>query len=463
MSDLAVVAMALVTWWAALGAWAVPRWLGVAVVLAGLGLRRPVVLVVGAGLLAAGLAAVALDGLHLDRGGDVRGWATLADDPRDAFGAVRVEVRLDGRHYDAWARGGPAAALRPRLAGEQVRLSARAVALHGDVAAWSAWRHVGARLDVTMVDGWRPGSPASRAANRVRQHLGAAVRPLDDERRSLVLGVAVGDDRGQPEDMTESFRAAGLSHLLAVSGQNVAFVLILAGPLLRRVPITPRWLVTAVVLALFAVLTRFEPSVLRAVAMAALAATSLAVGRPLSRLRLLGLAVTGLVLVDPLLVRSIGFRLSVGATLGILLLAQPLARRLPGPRVVGELVAVTVAAQVGVAPVALVAFGSLPLASIPANLLAVPTAGLLSAWGLSALVVGGAAGGAVAALVRWPAALAASWIGGVASAAAQLPLGRVTPRWALVLLAAVLAWRATAWVASHRDRRPPTRPGSATP
>jgi competence protein ComEC len=69
------------------------------------------------------------------------------------------------------------------------------------------------------------------------------------------------------------------------------------------------------------------------------------------------LAVAGMVLIDPLLVWSVGWWLSVGATFGIALLASPLAARLPGPRALAQALAVTVAAQVGVAPVAVTAFG----------------------------------------------------------------------------------------------------------
>ena len=91
----------------------------------------------------------------------------------------------------------------------------------------------------------------------------------------------------------------------------------------------------------FAAVTRFEPSVLRAVAMAAIATTATFVARPASTLRVLALAVTALLLVDPLLVWSVGFGLSVGASLGIVLLARPLAARLRGPRVLIEPLAVT--------------------------------------------------------------------------------------------------------------------------
>ena len=67
-------------------------------------------------------------------------------------------------------------------------------------------------------------------------------------------------------------------------------------------------------IAWFVVITRFEPSILRTGVMAGLSATAFMTGRERSPSRILALAVTGLLLVDPLLLWSIGFWLSVGAT-----------------------------------------------------------------------------------------------------------------------------------------------------
>src|SRR5262249_58586162 len=110
--------------------------------------------------------------------------------------------------------------------------------------------------------------------------------------------------------------------------------------------------VTVGLIGWFALLTRFEPSVVRAAAMAAIAATATVLGRPASTVRLLSLAVAVMVLIDPLLVWSVGWWLSVGATGGIAVLATPLAVRLPGPRPLAQTLAITAAAPGGGAPVA---------------------------------------------------------------------------------------------------------------
>ena len=218
------------------------------------------------------------------------------------------------------------------------------------------------------VEGWRSGEAPSRVANGLRRILVAGTESMSDRQRALYTGLVIGDDRAQPADLADDFLGAGLTHLLAVSGQNVAFALAMVGPVLRRLRLWPRLFVTLGVIGLFGIMTRFEPSVLRASAMAALAALVVTVGHPTARVRVIALAVVTLLVVDPLLVQAVGFRLSVAAATGIVVLAPSIERVLPGPRVFREALGVTLAAQLGVAPILLSAFGPIPVASLPAKL-----------------------------------------------------------------------------------------------
>ncbi|MGD9798118.1 MAG: ComEC/Rec2 family competence protein [Acidimicrobiia bacterium] len=457
MTDVMVVVLAVAVWAGAWWAAPVPVW--PAALAAGLCLlsARPLGLVVAAALLAAGLASTAWAGLSPPRPAPLAGWATLVRAPEAVPGGVRVEVRLGGRHLDAWARGPAGAELAHRAPGQRGELAGSVRPLGPMARRHLAPRHVAGRLEVAEVGGWRPAPPAHRVANRIRRVLERGARPLEPDDRSLLLGVVLGDDADRSPTLDERFRAAGLSHLLAVSGQNVAFVLALAGPLLRRLGLRSRWAVTLALLAFFALLTGWEPSVVRAGAMAAIACTSWAAGRPASSLRLLALAVAASVLLDPLLVRSVGFQLSVGATLGIALLARPLASRLRGPAWLREVVAVTLAAQVGVLPVAVPVFGGVPVASLPANVLAAPVAAPLTTWGLVAGLLAGRLGPPADRLLHRPTAVLTGWLDGVAGWAAGLPLGTVGARTAAgigagaVLLASLRwSWR---WVRTGSTSR----------
>jgi ComEC/Rec2-related protein len=315
-------------------------------------------------------------------------------------------------------------ALEARLAGEVVRVRGRVQPVARQ-EPWLVARHIGGRLTVLVVEGWRPGDPSARVANGLRRTLAAGADPMNERQRALFTGLVIGDDRHQPVDLADDFLGAGLTHLLAVSGQNVAFVLALTGPLLRRLRLWPRLLCTLGVISLFGVMTRFEPSVLRASVMAGLAATVAMAGQPTARARIIGLAVTGLLLADPLLVRSAGFQLSVCAATAIVVLAPRLTPVLPGPASVREALGVTLAAQLGVAPVLLLTFGPVPVASLPANLLAVPVAGLVMVWGLTVGMLAGIAPEPWAGILHVPTRLALTWLELVADRAARAPLGEL--------------------------------------
>lgn len=406
---------------------------------AGVALRRLTVVAVAVAVGTSALAAASWSGLHPPVIGNWSGVATLAGDPQQLGTAVRVDLEIEGKLVEAWARGRAAGALRPLLSGERVTVDGTVRALDGETVRRLARRHVGGRMSVAsaaLLDG---GHVLDRAANRFRRSLVAGAASLSDTGRSLFTGFVIGDNRGQPAEVVHDFRASGLTHLLVVSGQNVAFVLGLAAPALRRLPagrfgLSGRLAGAVAVLAVFGTITRWDSSVLRAVGMAVVALVATTVGRPATARRTLALAVTVLVVVDPLLVHSLGFTLSVGASAGLVLLAGPLARAIPGPRALASALATTVAAQAGVTPLLVTVFGGVPVAGIAANLLAVPVAGPLMTWGLTAGSVAGAVGGRVAEVLHVPTAAAVGWEAAVARAGAALPLG--TLRWPQAVVAA---------------------------
>lgn len=259
----------------------------------------------------------------------------------------------------------------------------------------------------------------ARASNRVRATIERAADSLPAPYGSLYRGLVIGDDRDQPREMIDRFRASGLSHLTAVSGQNVAFVLAACGPLLVRLRPLARWATTLGLITWFVALTRFEPSILRAGVMAGLSATAYLTGRERQPVRILALAVLGLVLVDPLLVWSIGFWLSVGATAGVCTLGPWLAARLSALGPLALPLGITLGAQVGVVLPSVLVFGRLPLVSVPANLLAVPVAGFVMLYGLPAGLVAGWIP-PLAPLLMFPARIGTRWVDTVAMLGVRL-------------------------------------------
>jgi competence protein ComEC len=232
--------------------------------------------------------------------------------------------------------------------------------------------------------------------------------------------------------------------LLAVSGANVAFVLALVGPLLRRLPTAGRFVAGVLVVVVFAAMTRFEPSVLRASAMALIVMTARASGRPVAALRSLCYAVVVLLLVDPFLLHSVGFQLSASACAGIALLARPIERRMPGPEWMRAVLAVTIGAQVGVAPVLLAVFGSVEWIAPAANLLAVPAAEPITVLAIPIAAVGSIVP-FLARLAFVPVVALLWWTREVAHLSARAP--------ALVAAAALVLVIGATWYARRAARR----------
>jgi competence protein ComEC len=377
-------------------------------------------------LLGAARSAASWSALTPDRVGPFDGWGTVVEEPRRFSGATRLLVELDGERFEAWIRGraGPLRAAEWR-AGDRVRLAGERAPVDPDRVRRVAWQHVVGELDVEWLGDAIPGGRMATASNRVRTLVERGAAALRTDHAALARGLVIGDDRDQPAAMVERFRSSGLSHLMAVSGQNVAFVVAAAGPVLRRAPPFARWMLTLLLIGWFVLITRAEPSVLRAGLMAALAATAFALGKRHEPARMLAVAITLLVLIDPLLVWAVGFWLSVGATFGVTAIGPWLVPRL---RPLGRLaapVAITLGAQAGVALPSLVVFGRLSLVGTIANLVAVPVAGLVMLYGLPACIVAGAVP-VLATVLMAPVGVGVRWIDTVAVVGAAAEPG---PPW----------------------------------
>lgn len=346
--------------------------------------------------------------------GDYTGWAELVADPAPFGQGLRVTFEIEGERFDAWVYGGQRRKLTDRQAGEYVWVQGRRTELASG-ARRAAIRHVVGRFTPTVIADAVDGSALNQASNRVRRSLrrvAESTMAVDDA--ALFTGLVIGDDARQRPETIDAFRGSGMSHLTAVSGQNVAFVLAAALPLLRRLRPWWRWVATVGLVAWFMALTRFEPSVLRAGVMAMLAATAFVRGAQASPVRLLALAIIALVVLDPLLVWSVGFWLSVGATAGVCVLGPWFRERLPGPSWLRLPLALTLGAQLGVALPSVLVFHRLPVVSLPANLLAVPVAGFVMLYGLPAGMVAAALPPALQQLVMLPAEWGTHWVAMVA-------------------------------------------------
>jgi len=257
-------------------------------------------------------------------------------------------------------------------------------------------------------------TPAAPWPARVRAAaLDAMTQRLPPVSAALLGGLLLGERTELPAEVHEAFRRAGVYHVLAVSGFNVALLAGAVWTVLRAAGGTRRTAAVAAMLAVlaFAAVVGPEPSVLRATIMALLVLAAMVLEREASVTNSLALAALVILAARPSDLLDPGFQLSFAATAGIV--AAPLPRGL-----VSAAVGVSVAAQLAVLPITLAHFNQLSTIGVLANLAVVPLAAAATILGLIALAtsplgdwLAGAAFGAV-----WPILLALR--GAVALAAA---------------------------------------------
>ena len=298
--------------------------------------------------------------------GEYSGVAFARSDAQPRDGAVSLIVEVQGENFRLVARGPARGALVRVMMGDALLLDAARHAYDARRLRFSAGRHVQGELREVTVHAVAPSRALwHRAANRIHATVDRGSRTMSRDDASLVRGLVLGDESRQPPRMTEAFRAAGLGHLLAVSGQNVAILIAGLTPALRRLSRWPRLAAALCIIATFALVTRLESSVVRAGVMAGIVQVAYAIGRDVAPLRALCLTAMVMVVLDPLAVWSIGFVLSVAATAGLVVIA---------PLLGSGIVAATASAQVAVAPFVVFWFRSMPAVALATNVLAVPVA-----------------------------------------------------------------------------------------
>ncbi|MGH2735986.1 MAG: ComEC/Rec2 family competence protein [Actinomycetota bacterium] len=304
-------------------------------------------------------------------------------------------------------------------------------------AGANAWMH-----DPEIELAARPTGIFAIAA-ALRASLRRATADLDPSAAGLLEGLSIGRTDGLDRIDQEHLRRAGLSHLVAVSGSNVALILGCAVLLAARAAPWARVASGLGALVLYVALVGPEPSVLRAALMGAIALFALGLGRRTVSLQTLALALMGVLAFRPQLVGSVGLQLSAAATGGIILWAGSIAERVRAPRPVSLVLGATLAAQVAVAPVLIAVFGRLSVVAPLSNLLAISAVAPATILGLGAALVGllsdtaaRALAGLAAPFVHW-ILFVGSWLGSQTWAEVEIPRAAWPPAaLAVVLFAA---------------------------
>lgn len=271
-------------------------------------------------------------------------------------------------------------------------------------------------------------------------------RSLPEPYASLAAGIITGGKQGLGKDLLDAFIAAGLVHIVVLSGYNV---MIVAEAVLRALKFLPKRLAigsAALTIAAFVLAAGAGAASIRAGLMAGIALFGRASGRTYDALRALVFAGAVMLLANPLLLAfDPGFQLSFVATAGLILGAPIVERwfRFVPYRFLCEIVSATVAAQIAVLPLLLYQTGNFSLVAFPANILVLPAVPLAMLFSFLAGVAGLIAA-PIAPIVGVPALALLGYIVAITETAAKLPFAQVIiPRFPfliVVLLYACLVW-----------------------
>lgn len=303
---------------------------------------------------------------------------TVAAEPTaNGYGGYTVllrDIRIDGD-----ACGGRVRAyidpVLPPVPGQRVGFAARLRA--PDVRAAAYYRYLGVTALADAVDdAYRFSEPPGGMAgvrNRVRQSLRTRIHALFPQNGALIAAFLIGDGRDVTEETHTVFRAAGVSHLLAISGLHVS---ILAAAVRFPLRVPGRWLRFALLFAFllgYCALTFFRPSVVRASVMFLCASLAEPLRRNPDGASALAAAFAVVVLANPFAVGYVGFQLSFLAAYGLVTLGPVLrsAMRRLGSGAAGT-ISGTLAATASTLPSVCRFFGSVPVSGIAVNVLVLP-------------------------------------------------------------------------------------------
>ena len=223
--------------------------------------------------------------------------------------------------------------------------------------------------------------------------IGTIEKSLPPQQAGLLNGMLIGYRGGLDKTVQGAFSDAGLTHIMAVSGANVAFIVMPLLFVFKRLGMRQRMAnsIVIAVLVIFVYVTGFSPSVLRAVIMAVTVLVGQILRRDSDIFTGISLAAILLLLYNPNTLFDIGFQLSFGATLSLVLFNKGIKAkidRLHLPNFISDVLSATLAAQIGVLPITVYYFNKISLISLLTNILVVPITEIITILGFAMAALG---------------------------------------------------------------------------
>jgi len=319
-----------------------------------------------------------------------------------------------------------------------------------------------------------PAGGLSTALRAIRSGMTARIHAaLPGPEGAIAAAIITGERGAIPEAVNQDFRDSGLAHLLVIAGLHMTlatgaafFAIRAALALVPRVALRrpiKKWAALAALLlaALYLAISGAAVPTERAFVMCALALLAILIDRQPISMRSLAWAAFLVMAIDPVAIVGVSFQMSFAAVLGLIAFYEAWGARLgglrqdAGPIGLGLLhllgiALTTIIATAGTAAFAIYHFNRFALFSVPANLVAVPLAGIwVMPWALvSCLLMPFGLESVGLVPMGWGIQLieaVAHWTAGLPSAALDLPS---MPDWGLLLIAAGGLWLAlwrTSW------------------
>lgn len=205
---------------------------------------------------------------------------------------------------------------------------------------------------------------------------------LTDEEGNLLLAILLGDKDKLSEDIQESFKTSNLSHMLAVSGAHVSYIILGLTYVLQNSIIGKKngKIVCMIFLLVFMAITNFTPSVTRACIMAVLTLFSGIIYRKSDVYTNISVAALITLIFNPYSLLDLGFQLSYGGTIGIIIFIKRIQEKKSNSKVINyikQMALVSIYANIIIIPIMMYHFNTVSLTFIISNIMASPILGII--------------------------------------------------------------------------------------
>ena len=225
--------------------------------------------------------------------------------------------------------------------------------------------------------------------NKIKE---TAIAVLPQNIQGLLVGILIGDRTNISEELTQDFSKSSLTHILAISGSHISYIILGVTYILLKSKIPRRiaYIITNLVLIFFMFITGFSASVVRASTMGILLISAKLVYRKPDIINSIAISLIIIFIDNPFAIYDIGLQLSYLGTLGIVIFSKPISNKISKkiPKKISEMMAITISAQILILPIIMLNFNTVSLTFLISNIIAVPISGIIMIYGYITSTIG---------------------------------------------------------------------------